>query len=94
MRDALRLRTSTATGVSTCSSLCHGWDGDPFPGEQNRLYLSERGGGWRDATGSLPQLNDYTHALAVGDLSARGVLDIVAEIVLSSRRTASTHTHC
>ncbi len=55
----------------------HGWDGDPLPGEQNRLYLSQPGGGWRDATASLPQLNDYTHSAAAGDLSGRGVLDIV-----------------
>jgi hypothetical protein len=33
---------------------CHGWDTNPYPGEQNRLYLSEPGGGWRDATATLP----------------------------------------
>ena len=26
-----------------------GWDAPPFPGGQNRLYLSRPGGGWRDA---------------------------------------------
>jgi hypothetical protein len=57
---------------------CHGWDTDPYPGEQNRLYLSQPGGGWRDATATLPQLNDYTHSAAMGDLSSRGVLDIIA----------------
>jgi VCBS repeat protein len=56
---------------------CHGWDTDPYPGEQNRLYLSQPGGGWLDATATLPQLSDYTHSAAAGDLSGRGVLDII-----------------
>jgi VCBS repeat protein len=56
---------------------CHGWDTDPYPGEQNRLYLSQPGGGWQDATATLPQLDDYTHSAAFGDLSGRGVLDII-----------------
>ena len=34
----------------------HGWDTEPFAGEQNRLYLSRPGGGWRDATSELPRL--------------------------------------
>lgn len=57
---------------------CHGWDTDPYPGEQNRLYLSRPDGGWSDATGTLPRLDDYTHSAAMGDLGGRGVLDIVA----------------
>lgn len=56
---------------------CHGWDLDPYPGEQNRLYLSGPGGGWTDATATLPQLNDFSHSAALGDLSGRGVLDII-----------------
>jgi hypothetical protein len=54
----------------------HGWDAPPFPGEQNRLYLSRAEGGWRDATGDLPQLNDFSHSSAVGDVSGRGLMDI------------------
>ena len=54
----------------------HGWDADPFPGEQNRLYLSRPEGGWRDATANLPQLSDFSHTSAAGDISGRGVLDI------------------
>ena len=53
-----------------------GWDADPFPGEQNRLYLSRPEGGWRDATANLPQLSDFSHTSAAGDISGRGVLDI------------------
>ena len=54
----------------------HGWDSDPYPGEQNRLYLSEPAGGWRDATDTLPQLSDMSVASAAGDISGRGALDI------------------
>ena len=54
-----------------------GWDRDPFPGEQNRLYLSRPGGGWRDATGALPQLTDYSHSAAIGDIRGQGTPDIV-----------------
>jgi hypothetical protein len=54
----------------------HGWDASPFPGEQNRLYLSRAEGGWRDATGNLPQLSDFSHSSAVGDISRRGLVDI------------------
>ena len=54
-----------------------GWDRDPFPGEQNRLYLSRGGGGWRDATSKLPQLTDFTHSAAIGDIRGLGTPDIV-----------------
>jgi FG-GAP-like repeat len=53
-----------------------GWDILPSPGEQNRLYLSRPEGGWRDATDTLPQLRDYSHSAAAGDISGRGVIDI------------------
>ena len=55
----------------------HGWDADPFPGEQNRLYLSRPGGGWRDATTELPQLSDFSHSAAIGDIRGGGVIDII-----------------
>jgi hypothetical protein len=53
-----------------------GWDASPFPGEQNRLYLSQPNGSWIDATASLPQLNDYSHTAAVGDINGDGSIDI------------------
>ena len=53
-----------------------GWDVDPFPGEQNRLYLSRPEGGWRDATANLPRISDHSHTSAVGDISGRGLIDI------------------
>ena len=43
---------------------------EPFPGEQNRLYLSRPGGGWRDATSELPRLSDFSHSAAIGDMPA------------------------
>ena len=55
---------------------CHGWDTSPFPGEQNRLYLSQPNGSWIDATASLPQLNDYSHTAAIGDINGDGSIDI------------------
>ena len=54
-----------------------GWDAPPFPGGQNRLYLSRPGGGWRDATSELPQLSDFSHSAAIGDIRGLGTPDIV-----------------
>ena len=55
----------------------HGWDTEPWPGEQNRLYLSRPGGGWRDATDGLPRLTDFSHSAAIGDLRGLGIPDII-----------------
>jgi len=55
----------------------HGWDASPFPGEQNRLYLSQPNGGWRDETEQLPQLSGFSHTAASGDLSGRGLMDVI-----------------
>ncbi len=54
----------------------HGWDAEPFPGGQNRLMLSKASGGWEDATATLPQLTDFTHAAAIGDVDGDGDIDI------------------
>jgi len=55
----------------------HGWDAEPFPGEQNRLYLSRPGGGWHDATSELPRLSDFSHSAAIGDIRGLGTPDIL-----------------
>ena len=54
----------------------HGFDTAPFPGEQNRLYLSQPNGSLRDATSTLPQILDFTHSAAIGDINGDGWPDI------------------
>jgi hypothetical protein len=54
----------------------HGWDTAPFPGEQNRLILSQPNGSWIDATSSLPQLSDFSHSSAAADIDHDGDVDI------------------
>jgi len=71
---------------------CDGPEMDPFPGEQNRLYLSEPGGGWRDATATLPQLSDFTLAAAMADLRGRGVLDIIVGNAFGAQNHISSYS--
>ena len=49
---------------------------------QNRLYLSWPGGGWRDATSELPQLSDFSHSAAIGDIRNIGDDDRILPYVL------------
>lgn len=54
----------------------HGYDAAPFPGAQNKLLLGKAGGGYIDASANLPQVVDYTHSAALGDINRDGNLDI------------------
>lgn len=53
----------------------HGYDTNPFPGAQNKLLLSTANG-YVDASANLPQISDFTHSAAVGDVNGDGKLDI------------------
>lgn len=54
----------------------HGYDTNPFPGEQNGLLIQQDNGSFLDMSYLLPQKSDFTHSLAVGDINKDGYLDI------------------
>ncbi len=54
----------------------HGYDADPFPGYQNQLVLSAPGDKLVDATGNLPQRDDFTHSACAADVDADGDVDL------------------
>ncbi|HEX6589545.1 MAG TPA: Ig-like domain-containing protein [Longimicrobiales bacterium] len=54
---------------------CHGYDGDPFPGEENQLLLSQESGGY-----SLRVVSEagFWHGASAADLNDDGYPDVVA----------------
>ncbi|OFE12766.1 hypothetical protein PHACT_06125 [Pseudohongiella acticola] len=54
----------------------HGWDAAPFPGFRNQLMLGT-GQGFINATDRLPNLSDFSHNAAVGDINGDGFIDIL-----------------
>lgn len=54
----------------------HGYDASPFPGAQNKLLLAKAGGGYTDASASLPQLSDFSHSATAADINGDGHLDL------------------
>jgi hypothetical protein len=53
-----------------------GRDSNPFPGFQNALALTSPGGGMVDATGNLPQQDDFSHSAAAADIDGDGDIDL------------------
>jgi len=55
---------------------CHGYDTSPFPGELN-IYLENSGNGKLvNRSSALPQINDFTHSVAAGDIDGDGRVDL------------------
>jgi len=64
----------------------HGYDASPFDGATNLLLLSNADGTYSDRSSTLPQVPDFTHNVAVGDIDGDGFLDIYVGNVFGSRR--------
>jgi hypothetical protein len=47
-----------------------------YPGQQNKLILSQPDGKYRDATANLPQRFTFTHSAAAADVNGDGAIDI------------------
>ncbi len=69
-------RDFNGDGITDIFIVAHGYDVSPFPGEQNRLLLGTSSGKFTDASSNLPQLSDFSHGLAAGDIDGDGDLDV------------------
>lgn len=63
-------------GLTDLFIVDHGYDTMPYPGGQNYLLLGKAGGGYTDASANLPQLSDFSHSAAAGDINGDGNLDL------------------
>ncbi len=55
-----------------------GFDGNPFPGEENLLLLSQADGAYVDASGQLDNpVSGFSHSGAIGDIDNDGDIDLV-----------------
>ena len=64
----------------------HGYDAAPFPGETNRLLISNANGTYADRSATLPQTPDFSHSACVGDINRDGDLDIYVGNVFGGGR--------
>ena len=54
----------------------HGYDTNPFPGFKNQLLLNKGSKGYVDASARLPDLSDFSHSVAAGDIDGDGDIDV------------------
>ena len=64
------------------------WETPQPKASQNVLLLSDGHGGVVNATSTLPQLNDYTHWSAPGDIDGDGDIDIIVQNIGRTTDTA------
>jgi hypothetical protein len=63
-------------GLTDIAVIGHGYDISPFPGETPTVLLGQKGGGFLDASESLPGTPAFTHSLAVADVNGDGRDDL------------------
>jgi hypothetical protein len=63
-------------GVSDIFVADHGYDAPPFPGYQNTLVLTAPNGKLVNATGNLPQQDDFTHSACTADIDGDEDIDL------------------
>ena len=64
----------------------HGYDADPFPGDQNVLVLSRGKRKFFNAKTRVPKLKDFSHGVGAGDVDGDGDIDLF--IAQSTARTS------
>ena len=65
----------------------HGWDNDPFPGNQNTLLYSNGDGTFTNKSKLLPNYSDYSHSAVSGDLNNDGFVDLFIGNMLDKNGT-------
>ena len=66
----------------------HGYDADPFPGDQNALVLSRGKRKFFNAKTRVPKLKDFSHGAGAGDVDGDGDIDL---FIAQSRHEGSSH---
>jgi len=75
-----RIEDIDGDGLRDYIAVSHGFDSYPYPGEKNLILLGDKDGGFIDITEQEPlfyEFDEFTHALAVGDINGDGYKDIV-----------------